>query len=191
MFGTHENQPGWGQRASDGRMVHVNDVPNGLACGCFCPVCNAPLVARQGKIRVPHFAHTAGRDCQRAGETALHMAAKQVLQDLKGCIVLPEEVMRKADWPPSSQPTARARARLDASMTHTVPARRAKESSVRLEPQDWSDRGFRHHDVLRTVLATARRQGWRRCGHHRTNAPRGLRCPASPCGPGRSNRSLK
>ena len=35
--------------APDGRrLVRASAVPAGLACGCACPACGAPLVARRG-----------------------------------------------------------------------------------------------------------------------------------------------
>lgn len=38
-------------------MVHVDSVPNGILCGCVCPHCKEPLVARQGDVNEHHFAH--------------------------------------------------------------------------------------------------------------------------------------
>ena len=61
------------------RLLHVSEVPRGLTCGCVCPGCHKPLVARQGAIREHHFAHAAGHDCRTAVETSLHLAAKEIL----------------------------------------------------------------------------------------------------------------
>ena len=135
-------------RASDGRLVHVNDVQNGLECGCLCPACKSPLIARQGERRTWHFAHVSEVDCDSAGETALHLAAKQALEDLSGRIRIPEEVIRKVGWPPPNQRVSKPMARLNDLMTHTVPERYASESSVRIEPQDWAYQGFRPDAVL-------------------------------------------
>ena len=44
------------QRSSD-RLVDVARVPRGSECGCICPSCSVPLVARQGDIKEWHFAH--------------------------------------------------------------------------------------------------------------------------------------
>lgn len=68
-------------RASNGRLVDVHMVSRGLACGCHCPGCGAPLLAKKGEVLSPHFAHAAGADCAGGAETALHLAAKQVLLD--------------------------------------------------------------------------------------------------------------
>ena len=62
---------------------------NGLRCACTCPVCAGVLVARQGKIKEHHFAHASGEECRHAAETALHLAAKDILAKRKE-IVLPE-----------------------------------------------------------------------------------------------------
>ena len=66
---------------SNGRLVHVNDVPSGLACDCTCPECGALLIARKGKKNQHHFAHANGADCAGARMTALHMLAQQIIQD--------------------------------------------------------------------------------------------------------------
>lgn len=67
----------------DGRMWSPSMVPNGKACGCICPACRAPLVAKatQSERRRPHFAHAAETDCQAGYETALHLKAKQLIAD--------------------------------------------------------------------------------------------------------------
>ena len=65
----------------DGRLVHVDDVPSGLACDCTCPECGAQLIARKGEKRQNHFAHANGADCAGARMTALHMLAQQIIQD--------------------------------------------------------------------------------------------------------------
>lgn len=71
------------------RCVHVSEVRRGRACGCRCPGCGEPVVARKGAIRVLHFAHLNHSTCLGAPESALHTAAKQVLAELDQ-IDLPE-----------------------------------------------------------------------------------------------------
>ena len=46
----------WAENA-EGRMVHVDDVPRGLQCGCVCPNCHERLVARHGDVKEHGFAH--------------------------------------------------------------------------------------------------------------------------------------
>lgn len=72
----------------DGKLFHVSEVTRGLSCGCVCPACGAALIARQGQKREHHFAHASGDPCRYASETALHLAAKEILARRKE-IVLP------------------------------------------------------------------------------------------------------
>lgn len=74
----------------DGRLVPATAVPRGVACGCVCPGCGAPLVARQGQLRRAHFAHHPDYDaCASGRETAVHRMAKQLLAEEKR-VLLPE-----------------------------------------------------------------------------------------------------
>jgi len=74
---------------NEGRIVHVDEVPRGAECGCRCPACDGPLIARQGDVRGWHFAHRQDADCEGAVENALHRAAKQLLHDESG-LMLPK-----------------------------------------------------------------------------------------------------
>lgn len=76
----------YGMRA--GVLTHVSNVSSGLACGCHCPACNEPLVAKKGQSKQHHFAHAADADCITAVETALHLAAKAILE-ARGELMLP------------------------------------------------------------------------------------------------------
>lgn len=40
-----------------GKMVHVDNVPRGIQCGCKCPYCHERLLARHGEVRQHGFAH--------------------------------------------------------------------------------------------------------------------------------------
>ncbi|PPC94865.1 MAG: hypothetical protein CTY33_02970 [Methylotenera sp.] len=73
------------------QIKSINDVERGLACGCSCPSCGEALIARQGDVREWHFAHTSGNDCVNGAETALHLAAKQIIMQSQG-ITIPERV---------------------------------------------------------------------------------------------------
>jgi len=67
---------------SAGKPVHVDKVPTGNKCGCFCPACKEPLMAKnQGSIRVHHFAHQSGTDCAYAFESMLHCLAKEKIRN--------------------------------------------------------------------------------------------------------------
>lgn len=66
------------------RLVEPTEVPSGLACGCVCPDCLAPLVARKGESRRDYFAHHSQHPtCGGGAETAAHKMAKQILADEK------------------------------------------------------------------------------------------------------------
>ena len=71
-----------------GFLRDAYEVPNGLGCGCVCPVCGARLVARQGEIVAWHFAHIYDRIGSETddgcGETTVHKVAKQVLLSSSG-----------------------------------------------------------------------------------------------------------
>ena len=76
-----------------GKMVFVDDVPNGLACNCRCPQCHEPLVAKNGgEIKVHHFAHANGSECKGAYETALHIIAKEIIATEK-TLMLPKYLL--------------------------------------------------------------------------------------------------
>lgn len=47
----------FGWSLADQRYVFAEQVVSGRACQCICPSCKAPLQARLGEIRQPHFAH--------------------------------------------------------------------------------------------------------------------------------------
>ncbi|WP_137819139.1 competence protein CoiA family protein [Pseudomonas sp. 2FG] len=64
----------------DGALLHVLEVLNGKACGCVCPACSESLIAVNNvRKRIPHFRHSSGAECASGYETAIHMAAKDVL----------------------------------------------------------------------------------------------------------------
>jgi hypothetical protein len=64
--------------------THVDAVPNGKDCGCFCPHCGKPLVAKnKGTIRDHHFAHYEENMCIHGYESSLHLLAKDLFRDAK------------------------------------------------------------------------------------------------------------
>ena len=70
------------------KLVHVDDVESGIACGCVCPSCGVNLIARKGEINVHHFAHSSSCECKSGYETSLHLLAKEILSET-GEILLP------------------------------------------------------------------------------------------------------
>lgn len=81
--------------AKDGEIVSVADVDRGLACDCICPACKEALVAKKGAIRIWHFAHASGASCEGGAESALHLAAKRLIEKSRG-IMVPEIRVQKS-----------------------------------------------------------------------------------------------
>lgn len=72
-----------------GRVVSIHEVANGLACNCNCPGCGAQLVAKQGNSRAWYFAHHSVEPCVSGYESALHLAAKQLIADASMLLLPP------------------------------------------------------------------------------------------------------
>lgn len=116
----------------EGRMWSPRQVPAGLQCGCICPACQAPLVAKatDSEHRRPHFAHLADLNCRAGYETALHKKAKQLLAD-HAALLLPAWD-GEADMPnPPVLADDAGCGWTGARVDH--PARRAQLENVRLE----------------------------------------------------------
>ena len=76
----------FGLRKSDGKFCDVADAPRGKKCGCICPSCKAPLIARQGKVNHWHFAHASRqvfletqKNCVFSFFVAVRMMARQTI----------------------------------------------------------------------------------------------------------------
>lgn len=76
----------------DGKATHISNVSSDEACCYRCPGCNARLIAKKGKLKQHHFAHAAGADCGVGVETALHLAAKEIIETKKYIYLPPVEV---------------------------------------------------------------------------------------------------
>lgn len=76
----------FGLRAKDQQYVDVADVPKGRKCGCICPSCHIPLIARQGRINRWHFAHASRKiedleqGCQYSFFVSVRAMAKQIIE---------------------------------------------------------------------------------------------------------------
>lgn len=72
---------------SDSRSLRlIADVKPGLKCNCICPMCQRRLIAKKGSRQTHHFAHRPDEvdpACARAGETLLHLYAKNILDQHK------------------------------------------------------------------------------------------------------------
>ena len=87
----HEEMLTYGlKKETTNELLFIDNVPNGLDCGCVCPHCKHPLIARNGGAKkTHHFAHYKGAECGKARMTALHMLAQNILaRDKK--IMLPD-----------------------------------------------------------------------------------------------------
>ena len=77
----------------NGQLKHVSEVKRGLDCECVCASCGERLVAKKGNKTVHHFAHDAKTGCANATETAIHLAAKEILEECK-TISLPDAFLK-------------------------------------------------------------------------------------------------
>ncbi|MDX3927847.1 MAG: hypothetical protein QHC90_18805 [Shinella sp.] len=107
---------------SDGSPRHITEVANGAACGCICFGCKRPMVAKNGgdpSRMAYHFAHRPEDmvyDCTTAGETALHVRAKEII-----------EKHRRVTLPPTTTPG------LDGKPVDVTPERSIELTDVLLE----------------------------------------------------------
>lgn len=77
----------------DGRLFEPLQVKRGLICNCLCPGCGGALISKHapsGKV-APYFSHASNSACNTALESALHLAAKQLIEDERK-LYLPELV---------------------------------------------------------------------------------------------------
>ncbi|WP_111979798.1 competence protein CoiA family protein [Algibacillus agarilyticus] len=80
------------QLEATGALVDVSEVLNGKKCGCICPSCKRPLVAKQGEVYEWHFSHDGKFDkeieqveCDYSWHSAIKLMLKQLIvegQDL-------------------------------------------------------------------------------------------------------------
>lgn len=76
----------FGLRIHDENFVDVHDVPKGKACGCICPSCRTPLIARKGDRKTWHFAHASRgvyehteTKCEYSLYVSIRMMARQII----------------------------------------------------------------------------------------------------------------
>lgn len=77
----------FGVRQQDGELVDVADVPRGKKCGCVCPSCKTPLIARHGDVKDWHFAHASRtvyskteKECAYSFYVSVRMMARQIIE---------------------------------------------------------------------------------------------------------------
>lgn len=78
-------------------LIHISEInplESGLKCNCVCPSCGERLQAKLPKTKedfTPRFAHHNSDTCAYATETAIHMKAKEIIENAKH-IMLPRVV---------------------------------------------------------------------------------------------------
>ena len=72
-----------------GRLYPPQGTKRGLACECVCPGCGSALIANQGERKRPYFSRHQSRECLGGYESAVHLMAKQIIDDRR-YIVIPE-----------------------------------------------------------------------------------------------------
>ena len=75
----------WAENKS-GKMVYVDDVPNGIACNCICPYCRESLIARHGAERAHGFAHASkerGANLKICLKVIVFKLAEQIIKSEK------------------------------------------------------------------------------------------------------------
>jgi hypothetical protein len=67
-------------------LVDVYEVASGKNCGCICPSCKLPLIARHGTVKVWHFAHDTRdmprhliKECNYSFFVSIRMMARQLI----------------------------------------------------------------------------------------------------------------
>lgn len=143
----------FGLSSTDLRLYAPREVPLGKACGCICPECSQPLYAkhvRSGKV-VPHFAHAPGADCANGLETAVHLAAKQLIESERA-VFLPklEAILELQD---AMENTHRRRELLAPEGVCSLSSVRLEEASAGFRP-DLIAVPFRGGDICIEIAVT-------------------------------------
>lgn len=75
----------FGLEVESAQLVDVGSVKRGKACGCICPSCKTPLVARQGDAKEWHFAHHSQKvhsETQNQCEYSFAVSVRLMLRQL-------------------------------------------------------------------------------------------------------------
>lgn len=77
---------------TDNSVVYPSDARKGEHY--FCPKCKAPVIVKQGDVRVHHFAHKSDTNCQ-GPESPLHSAC---IQAIANNLYVLSEALEQDDW---------------------------------------------------------------------------------------------
>lgn len=118
----------------NGRLFEPLQVEAGLRCGCVCPGCGTLLIAKHalgGRI-TPHFAHASSAPCRGGLESALHLAAKQLIEERRVLYLPPLVAMVEA--PGQLTPVLQRSALLRQGGTVSLAAVRTEQSLGAIRP---------------------------------------------------------
>jgi len=80
----------FGLHQDTGEFLDITEVPGGKKCGCICPSCGTPLIARQGNVNQWHFAHASRavygkteEECDYSFYVSVRMMAKQLFSSIR------------------------------------------------------------------------------------------------------------
>ena len=86
MKGHNLNLIPFGLSEKEGIFLDVAEVAQGKQCGCNCPSCKTPLIARHGQIKEWHFAHavkatssSTNKPCKFSFYVSVRLMARQIL----------------------------------------------------------------------------------------------------------------
>lgn len=68
----------------DKSICFIEEVPGGINCGCFCPICGSLLIAKQGAVNEWHFAHEAGQERPECEVGAHNLFCRLMFEHLIG-----------------------------------------------------------------------------------------------------------
>jgi len=63
---------------SEGTLIHIDESLPGEIY--YCPACKEVVIARKGNVKIHHFAHKSGTDCQYGYQTSVHLMAKEIIE---------------------------------------------------------------------------------------------------------------
>lgn len=118
----------------NGRLFEPLRVEAGLRCGCVCPGCGTLLIAKHalgGRI-TPHFAHASSALCRGGLESALHLAAKQLIEERRVLYLPPLVAM--VEGPGQFTPVLQRSALLRQGGTVSLAAVRMEQSLGAIRP---------------------------------------------------------
>ena len=68
------------------KLLDIANLPRGKVCGCICPSCKTPLIARHGNVKEWHFAHASldifdktEKKCEYLFFVSVRMMARQII----------------------------------------------------------------------------------------------------------------